>query len=242
MQSLLLLRCFELPDCEFVRIGPCHDAGYVLHKDLCDIQVVISIGIADDTSFEEDLALHQKDITFFLFDHTTKPKRKLPRNFHFFSLGLGASTVGNLVSLEEITREHLRYSEKAILKMDIEGSEYLALQSVSADLFARFEQIIIEIHNLDGERILSDSYINLLKNLRASFHLVHIHANNNDGFVLVAGVPIPRTLELTFLNKSKGVQEVPGSARFPRSCDYPNASGDDLVIGAFQFPIPNHLH
>jgi hypothetical protein len=234
-QSLALMECFELSDEEFIRIGPNHDGGYVLYKDISKVNKIISIGVAEDTSFEEDFNMKINNVDFFLFDHTVVPKRKLPENFYFFSLGLGKYNEHPYVNLEFIVDKHLKFGDRAILKIDIEGSEYLALQDTDVSMFSAFDQILIEIHDLCEETLCSELFKNLLFKLRANHHLVHVHGNNNDGYVLVKGACVPKTLELTFVNRRFEIQESKGRAIFPREMDYPNTTGDDLIIGAFKF-------
>jgi hypothetical protein len=233
--SLALLECFELPDSEFIRVGPNYDGGYVLYKDISNINKVISIGIAEDTSFEEDFNLQNENVEFFLFDHTEVPKRKLPKNFRFFSLGLGHENKGPYVDLDFIVKSHLKYDDRAILKIDIEGSEYEALKDIDDALLSVFDQILIEIHDICEDNLASRSFKKLLTKLKINHHLVHIHGNNNDGYNLIKGACIPNTLELTYVSKKFDLKEIVGSAIFPRVMDYPNTRGDDLLIGSFRF-------
>lgn len=232
---MALLRCFELPDSEFIRIGPSHDGGYVIYKDVSQITKVISIGVAEDTAFEEDFNSLNKDVTFYLFDHTVTPKRKLPRNFEFYSQGLGKENVSHFVNLKHIVNTHLSHEDRALLKIDIEGSEYEALSDTSSETLSNFDQLLIELHNLNEETLSSNLFNELLTKIRKNFQLVHIHGNNNDGYSIIRGACVPQTLELTFLNKSFQLREVPGSAIFPRDLDFPNTRGDDLAIGSFKF-------
>ena len=238
LSNLSLFRCLELPDSQLLRIGPNHDGGYVIHPSFKNLTKVFSIGVAEDTSFEEHLLHLNQNIEFFLFDHTVTPKRKLPGSMHFYSLGLGNSIEGQFVNLEYIVNKHLLPEDASLLKVDIEGSEYSALEFVHSDTFNKFDQIVIELHELNGEKLSSDQLSSLLERIRANFNLIHIHGNNNDGYINVCGICVPQTLEITFLNKRIEVTEVPGSAIFPRVMDFPNTIGDDLVIGAFKFPIP----
>ena len=236
LKTLTLLRCFELPDREFIRIGPLRDGGYVIHKNIERVNKIFSIGVAEDTSFEEDFMKLLTGTQFFLFDHTVTPKRKLPPNFNFYSLGLGKRNESNFVTLDRIVDLHLKNGENALLKIDIEGAEYEALSETSSEVFAKFDQLVIELHDIDGDKLCSDLFIKLIEKIRNNFFLIHIHGNNNTGYVATSGISLPQTLELTFLSKKFNVTQVPGSAVFPRSMDYPCTSGDELIIGTFKFP------
>jgi FkbM family methyltransferase len=234
-ESLALLRCFELPDSEFIRVGPNYDGGYVVHKNISQINKIISIGVAEDTSFEEDFYMKNKNINFYLFDHTVTPKRKLPANFRFFSLGLGKHNENSFINLDYIIDTYLKLDDLALLKIDIEGSEYEALEETGVDTLSRFDQILIELHDLSEEKITSKFFKSLLLKLRKGYYLVHVHGNNNDGYTLIKGACIPKTLELTFVNKKFKLVESVGTAIFPRDLDFPNTTGDDLSIGSFRF-------
>jgi|LakMenEpi03Aug12_release.lakeMendotaPanAssembly.Ray.scaffolds.fasta_scaffold321196_1 hypothetical protein len=233
--NLALLRCFEIPDSELVRIGPSHDGGYVIYKEISEITKVISIGVAEDTSFEEDFCSRNSITEFFLFDHTVTPKRKLPKNFNFYSLGLNKDVKSQFVNLDYIVDTHLTNSDKSILKIDIEGSEYEALSETKVEVLDNFEQILIEIHEVNEEKLSSILFKQLLAKFRDRFNLVHVHGNNNDGYSLIRGACVPQTIELTFVNKKIEINEVVGSAIFPRGLDFPNTTGDDLALGAFKF-------
>jgi hypothetical protein len=233
--NLALLRCFEIPDSELVRIGPSHDGGYVIYKNISHITKVVSIGVAEDTSFEEDFCSRNPIAEFFLFDHTVTPKRILPANFYFYSLGLNKDVNSQFVNLDYIVDSHLNSSDNSILKIDIEGSEYEALSETKIEVLDNFEQIIIELHEINEEMLSSVLFKQLLLKFRDRFNLVHVHGNNNDGYSLIRGACVPRTLELTFVNKKIVISEVVGSAIFPRELDFPNTTGDDLALGAFRF-------
>lgn len=85
LQSLALLSCFELPDSEFIRIGPNYDGGYVLYKDIQMINKVVSIGIAEDTSFEEDFNTRKLDVEFFYLIIQLFQNVNFPRILIFFT-------------------------------------------------------------------------------------------------------------------------------------------------------------
>lgn len=235
---LKLLRCFDIPDAEFIRIGPPHDGGYVVHKNTIKYQKVFSIGVGNDTSFEEDLLNLNSNIIFYLFDHTEKPKRKLPNNFNFYDVGLAQNSTGKFLNLKDMSQLYLSESDKALLKIDIEGAEYEALMTTDYETLDKFEQIIIELHDIDLDKILSIPFRSLLEKFVANFNLIHIHGNNNDGFVYVNGVCVPRTLELTWLNKKNQLIEVQNASVFPRSLDFPNVQGHDMHLGNFKFRTP----
>lgn len=234
-KNLELLRCFEMPDSEFIRVGPAHDGGYVIYKDIGSLNKVISIGVGWDTSFEEDLNSKVKGINFVMFDHTVSQTKKLPENFKFYSLGLGSKNLFPFVTLDSIVNAHLSINDRALLKIDIEGFEYESLSKTSLETLNNFDQILIEIHDLNSKTLTSGLFTDLISKITKNYHLVHIHGNNNTGYSVIAGACVPKTLELTFIRKTFQVNQTVGSAIFPREQDFPNTTGDDLSIGSFLF-------
>ncbi|MGH7634491.1 MAG: hypothetical protein ACRENC_12225, partial [Gemmatimonadaceae bacterium] len=107
------------------------------------------------------------------------------------------------------------------LKMDIEGSEYDVLADI-VERAASFNGLAIEFHDLDTK---GDAFSDGVRALRKEFVIVHAHANNNVG--LVGGTTLPRTLELTFLNRTLLDQVTVHSAmpRYPiAGLDAPNSA------------------
>lgn len=129
----------------------------------------------------------------------------------------------------------MKFDDRAILKIDIEGSEYTALEETDVELLSSFDQILIEIHDISEENMSSQLFKELLQKLNYNHHLVHIHGNNNDEYMLIKGACVPKTLELTYVSKRFDLKESKGSAIFPRYMDYPNTTGDELILGSFKF-------
>lgn len=94
-------------------------------------------------------------------------------------------------------REALRltgFDRDVLLKMDIEGWEYRALDDIAAER-ARFTGIAIEFHDVD---LHSDRIVRFIEETADSLVLVHFHANSHtvigrDGQSIV--------VELTFMNR-----------------------------------------
>jgi Methyltransferase domain len=132
------------------RIGLMGDGG----KWICDAyriaeQVecnVISIGSANDWSFEE--AVHQLNprCKIFTFDHTITPINQ-PAFVNFHNIGIGTSDSGPILTLASALRKiGLEDKTVDIFKIDCEGCE--------RDIFREFlkpdlRQILIELHSAD---------------------------------------------------------------------------------------------
>ena len=81
-----------------------------------------------------------------------------------------------------------------MLKVDIEGFEYEIIDQIinSSD---KILSLIIEFHEIDK---YEDIFENKIKLLQSKFEIIHIHGNNNTG---TQKVNLPKTLEITFVNK-----------------------------------------
>ena len=56
----------------------------------------------------------------------------------------------NLFSIKDHLHRHQIRGDRLILKMDVEGTEFDALEAVQDDTLDRFEQIILEVHWLNN--------------------------------------------------------------------------------------------
>jgi len=243
LKFLYLLRPKSVGIEKMIRVGPKGEGGYVIFKDIATINKLITIGVAKDTSFEEDfLKYSNSDTSVELFDHTDQPVRKLPKNISFHSIGLGRinDEVKKLLSLETISKTYIEEKQKSILKIDIDESEYLTLPYVSPVTLSKFEQIILELHSISEEKVLNRDLISVIQNITENFFVIHLHPNSFEPWVNVFGVCLPRVIEITFLNKKYSdhiTSEVP---IFPTELDYPNKLGLEMTLGAFVYPNPRN--
>ncbi len=88
-------------------------------------------------------------------------------------------------------------SKNNLLKIDIEGGEYLIINDI-INCHKKLNTLVIEFHWIDKNK---KKFINSVKKLKKKFDIVHIHVNNykpidvkNDFFDVV---------EITFVNKMK---------------------------------------
>jgi hypothetical protein len=232
--------------CELKRFGPNSDGGYVL-ADGIDYDLFISCGIAGDIQFEDSFLDKYNNLKCYAFDGTisTFPPHKnemewVPKNIGFAN----TKTTTNL-------NEYFQKSNRIFLKMDIEGSEFNWLESITIEDLNRFSQIVIEVHwPFDVYRM------NMLKKLNETHYIIHIHGNNYcsrdipkrlpsgrtfDGTVTIKNanlneIVLPEVFEVTYINKNLGNCDKK-HAHFPTSLDYPN-NPDAYDI---YFNIPLHV-
>lgn len=241
LEILFLLRPKKI-DSEFmIRLGPKGEGGYVLYNNLEKISKLISIGIAKDTSFEEDFSQHTLGkVHVDLYDHTDSPLRKLPPNFTFNSIGIGDSDDPSkqLLTLRTIIHNSVELSDTSILKIDIDGAEYTTLNKVDAHLYNSFDQIIIELHDISEINVANGKMYNVISRLLKDFNVIHLHPNSFEPWINVYGICLPKVLEITLLNKKYSDVFTSKIPVFPTDLDFPNQQFNEMVLGAFIYPEP----
>jgi len=182
----------------YIRLGDDCDGGYVVVDNIKKKDVCLSIGIGDNISFDKAISPFVSRI--HMYDHTVDTPRDLPSNAIFNKIGLSREIRHNMTTLDECINR-ISDEEEVILKIDIEGSEWEVLQSVSLDNLSRCKQIIVELHNFHFVRNdeLFDSMLLALDKLNCLHTSVNIHANNWSAFEIIVGVPVPNVLEVTYI-------------------------------------------
>lgn len=198
-----ILKPKQVTDSELIRVGSTNDGGYVVLNDLNF--PLVSIGIGEETSFDHEFCKRQQKV--YQYDHTIENPPICCSNPIFLQIGLGPSNLKkrNLLSLEEIMRNcQLTEPNSAILKVDIEGSEWDVFQSLDHKTLAPFRQVIIEFHGMDKmvNRKVSDVMLNVLENLQESFFTGFVNGNNNQPVLEFNNKRIPHTFELSLFKRS----------------------------------------
>lgn len=218
-----------------LRVGRDHDGGYVMLDDFRGIGCAVSAGIADDVSWDIDLA--DRAIQVLQFDPTVAGPPVAHANFSFEPLRLAAADQPDALSLEGALSRSAQGGGDALLKMDIEGSEWDVLDAASEDTLSRCRQIVCEFHDLDRlcEPSFGDRAERVFGKLSRTHFVHHVHGNNCASFANVANVAIPQTLEVSFALRS-AYQVAATQDVFPTELDRPNQPGRaDLYLGRFQF-------
>ena len=230
---------------DLIRIGRDNDGGYLVEKkSLENTECLISLGINDDWSFEEDFLKKNKKTIIKCFDDALDEKfllKKIIIQFISFfynrKFSLLKNYISNYFSFLKIKKK-IQFNKKKIsyndlskilsqetnnifLKIDIEGYEYRMLD----DLLINQKKIIglvIEFHDCDLHLEKITKFLSLF-----NLTLVHIHGNNfaetdlNDDIVV---------LELTF---SKNPIQVSDICVLPNKLDMPNYNNKSEVILKF---------
>lgn len=203
-------------------------------NDIEKSEPLVCLGINDDWSFEEEL-LRIKSAPVYAHDASVGAKvflknsaEALPRienpariahwlltsidYRHFFQSG-----VRHIVKFADLDYEPPLHSVLEVLppynmylKVDIEGSEYRILKTITAHQH-RFNRIAIEFHDCDIHLDSIKSFIN-----DVNFKIVHIHANNYGAIRRSDGMPL--VLEVTFSRYAPCAN----GTQLPHPLDMPN--------------------
>ena len=235
---------------DLVRLGRDFDGGYLASQsDILNSDVLISLGINDDWSFEEDF-IAIKDTEVFAYDasmsekHFFKYFKRSLRNLNFkFSLHWFKTWknykkffsqkkvhhIKKFVGLNSSNEVYCTVSsifndikqKNIFLKCDIEGWEYRFLDTLVKNQ-DRITGLVIEFHDFD---IHIEKIRDFVKNF--DLKIAHVHANNSVPIRL--GDDLPLVMELTFSKYCKRSN----SADLPHRLDMPtnkNTPEVNLVI------------
>jgi Methyltransferase FkbM domain len=221
------------------RVGRLNDGGYVINgADIADSDVLLSFGVNDDWSFEEQF-LQRHNVPLFAYDgsmglqkFSKAFKRSIPfglkstaRHWHtlksyksFFQGSrvhvqkfVGLDLPPRHVSLASIFDElDKKALKKAFLKIDIEGWEYRIID----DLLGYADRIAgatIEFHDVDLHAPRIEAFIKAWP-----LKLVHTHCNT---FAPLSKSGLPMVIECSFSASSPAKSRV---AALPHPLDQSN--------------------
>jgi hypothetical protein len=229
-----LLKPYKVDGVGKVRLGSPNDGGYVCLDDFSQIDAALSLGIAQDVTWDADVA--DKGILVYQFDYTIEnPPVERPL-FRFNRSKICGSDCDGGKTIGTVAREnHLSRPTSVLLKMDIEGDEWPVLDALSNQTRDLFSQIICEFHGFD--RIIDDAWyaraLRVLETLTEQFKVVHIHGNNCAAQLIIGNRVFPQLLEVTFANKAR-YRFSKSDEIFPTELDAPNCpNSPDIYLGEF---------
>jgi hypothetical protein len=219
-----------------VRIGnDVADGGYVMPSSSWKTNRVLSIGIGNEVTFDDALAA--RGATILQFDHTIEKSPSTAPSIKFHRKGWGIRDEGPFVSLHTMC-EMLDWkdAQHPILKFDTEGAEWDCLSDAQSRDLARFEVLTGEFHDFQNliNRPFFDTAFAVFSKMAETHRVIHLHANNAGGFIMIGGIPFPRLLELTWMRKTSAsfhghsVEPIPGPLDRPNVPQLP-----DLYLRAF---------
>ncbi len=179
------------------RIGSKHDGGYLLINDFSDQDFLLSMGVGDDVNFELKLANHLSGV--HLYDDSIEALPCIVPNGVFYKERIGGSGYTSISEAMGRIPNHL----DLILKMDIEGSEWEALEKFEIEELHKFRQIVVEFHWF--EKLLDDQeysrILNVLTKLDTTHFVLNAHPNNCGDTLIIENIALPSVIEVTYLRR-----------------------------------------
>jgi|DEB0MinimDraft_10_1074344.scaffolds.fasta_scaffold61910_2 hypothetical protein len=238
------------------RVGSKKDGGYVVLNEISkDTQVLLSYGVEDNTSFENDFT-HKFGCVAHLFDHTIDglDPNSDSKRFTFHKEGISHVKTKDCDTL----MTHLSKfgnRDHVTLKMDVEWCEWAVFETFPEDYLDFFDQILCEFHLIPMDYkgghspyftkfhsrvydeindLLMKRYAGVMHKLQRHFYVFHAHCNNSLPCNVVNGADVPPLLELSLVRKDLVKNPKLATGPWPDPVlDYPN-KGDR--------PDITHLH
>ena len=202
LHELLPLKKLAAGEGSLYRTGHDNDGGYIMRDRLLETKVAYSFGISDDVSWDKFMA--DKGFDVYMYDHTIEALPEENERFHWQKIGLaGIYDEGHpeLRTLPMLLEDNGHTGKKhIILKMDIEGAEWSALANLPDEHLEQFDQIMMEMHDLNNEDKMPE-FEKALTKLNKTHQLVHIHGNNWEDYTVINGMVMPDVIECTYIKK-----------------------------------------
>jgi|UniRef100_A0A6C0LDB1 hypothetical protein len=213
------------------RIGKNNDGGYVI----CNIpnikyDVLISGGISNDTTFEDQFLNKFSDIDCYAYDGTILESPSTNPKFHWIKKNIGFYEKSNETNLHNL----INSNKSIFIKMDIEGYELQWIESLSLDQLQNISQLVIEFHSA-----FTDRHKKMFQKLNEVFALVHLHGNNFK-YDLVNNIPY--FFECTYINKKYLTKSLEfNTDTIPSTLDQPNLVSKPDVFLNFEPYVHNNI-
>ena len=186
---------------ELTRIGGATDGGYVMAEPIA-ASGAISIGVGSDVSWDQDIG--SRGIPVAMFDHTVRRAPAHVPGGTFHRLGIGPTQGMKVRPLEQIVSvAGFAGRDDLLLKMDVEGAEWLSLTEPTPSNLQQFTQIVLELHGIAGlkDPRSAEQILAAVEHLGKTHYPVHVHANNYDELVRFGNWWFPNAIEVSFIRK-----------------------------------------
>jgi hypothetical protein len=176
-QLLNELRPVALSNCTMRRVGSRNDGGYLMCGNLLgNVQSAYSygIGIMDEWGCEISQTY---GVTVHQYDCFVPPLETCPSGravFHDECIGPEPATIDSRL-FDTLARQIARNGDAGktlVMKIDVEGAELGSLLATPDRVLDRVDQLAMEIHGADRH------FLKLVRKLKRTFHVVHLHFNN----------------------------------------------------------------
>ena len=193
-----------------INLGKVGDGTYILPSNFINNNTtLISLGIADDTSFEEDFLHNFPNSIVYAFDPSINFLPKENNRIIFESKGVAGifSSKKEYITLESILNKLPNKTTDIILKMDIEGWEWGIFEKTNLNKY-NIPVIVIEFHfttmNSFYEWLFFPYFFYIryktLKKVLNKYYIMHMHANNY-GYTFFDNFTFPWLCEMTLIKK-----------------------------------------
>ena len=186
---------------DLIRLGNNNDGGYLIPDDLSNITKNYSAGVGNLTKFENDLE-EKYSISSNMVDFNYVDPKILPISAIFQRKKIGITSDEDNLSINDWLDDQ---SGDIILKMDIEGDEYLTLSSISDKNLNKIRILVVELHDLRHLRnyFFYKTFEKFILKLNNLFYVCHLHINNVSKLTNIGGYNVPDMLEITFIRKDR---------------------------------------
>ncbi len=234
-----------------VRFGIKKDGGYIVDLSCINrVNHLVSFGMADEFSFEEDFLNNNKLNSLEIYDFSVNHKNylrdilKVLRRFltfrkNFYHLVLVVKKY--LSFLKFIKNKKVKFYSKRITNI-IKKKDEINLEKIFSNLQKNKVGIKVDIEE-DEYKIIDDIiknsskivfliiefhqiemkneiFVDSLKKINKFFDIVHLHGNNHEK-VLKNG--LPNVIEISFVNKNNNLDYINFPKNFPiDKLDFPN--------------------
>jgi hypothetical protein len=203
-QLLMELRPVALKNCTMRRFGSPNDGGYLMCENLLgDVKSAYSYGIGPADDWGCDIS-QVYGVPVHQYDCFSPPLAGCPNGrsvFHDECIGPKEGTIESR-RFDTLTRQISKNGDAGktlVVKIDIEGAELASLMATPDRVLSRIDQLAMEIHGTDRR------FLNMVRKLKRTFHLVHLHFNNQ-ACAVMKYKPLPAwAYQVLFVNKRIGI-------------------------------------
>ena len=193
---------------------------------LNEIDFCFSAGVGHTSDFEKDLYSNYR-IRSFMLDASVDFPRLKGDFFEFEKKFLGIYDSDKVMTMSSWLEVHTSSeTDKLLLQMDIEGSEYEILAFEPCSTLSRFSCMVIEFH--DFHKLFDPNFCFVLngifEKIYRDFSIVHAHPSSYRKLIKNNGILIPPTIEITFLRNDilQGLGQLK-EPHLPHPLDNPNS-------------------
>jgi hypothetical protein len=218
---------------DLVRLGNKNDGGYVIPKSLTkETDFLVSLGISNDWSFDEDFKKTNPAIHIHGYDHTIS-SRVFKRNIRYLILNMfllrfswkklkdsiyllfayQSFFKGDVIHFQKRIHNRQDYPDDITLDdviLKTKSKKIFLKIDIEGSEYRIIDSIVKHANKISGIAIefhetdpFRLNFISAIKKLQKKFKIVHFHPNNFGGY---AKDGLPETPEITFINNKINIK------------------------------------